>query len=242
MPFRGPVEPDAVSSRLLFHDVLQIRAPSLCFHVLRGRDGLYVIDGGFIGGIGMLQRALRRHDWNRETIRGILVTHGHLDHIVNVSRLVELTGARVAAPTADERHYTGRFPYRGAARVCGGLEAIGRLLTRYRPFRVDKPLSDHTILDVWDGLAAIHLPGHTDGHTGFYCQRRKLLVSADLFASSFGVAYPPPPIFNSCPEHIPSSIRRALSLDLAHVLPSHCDSSAPAVHLARLRKLSARIA
>ena len=39
-------------------DILQVRAPALCFYVLRDSTGLYLIDGGFIGGPYLLARAL----------------------------------------------------------------------------------------------------------------------------------------------------------------------------------------
>ena len=157
-------------------DMLQVRAPALCFYVLRDSNGLYLIDGGFIGGRYLLARALRRRGWEQEPIRGIIVTHGHLDHILNVASIANDSGAWIAAPRLDAAHYEGRFPYRGAARVCGLLEAIGRRLFSYSPFETDRWLDDYSEIPVWHGLIAIHLPGHTDGHMGLYCPDLKLLI------------------------------------------------------------------
>jgi glyoxylase-like metal-dependent hydrolase (beta-lactamase superfamily II) len=216
-------------------DILQVRAPALCFYVLRGSDGLYLIDGGFIGGRHLLARALRKRGWDREPIKGILVTHGHLDHILNVAPIAKASGAWIAAPRLDALHIQGRYAYRGLARICGALEGIGRPILGYTAFPVDRWLDDLSEVPVWHGLTAIHLPGHTDGHIGFYCARLRLLFCADLFASYGAIPHLPPDIFNSCPQHIPASVSRALSLDLAGVLPNHCDKASPATHLTRLR-------
>jgi glyoxylase-like metal-dependent hydrolase (beta-lactamase superfamily II) len=222
-------------------DILRVRAPALCFYVLRDSNGLYLIDGGFIGGRYLLASALRRRGWNQEPIRGIIVTHGHLDHILNVASIAKDSGAWIAAPRLDAAHYEGRFPYRGVARVCGLLEAIGRRLFSYSPFKTDRWLDDYTEIPVWHGLTAIHLPGHTNGHTGLYCHDLKLLFCADLFASYGTISHPPPAIFNSRPELIRSSIARALTLDLEGVIPNHCDAAPSSEHLKRLRRLKERL-
>lgn len=222
---------------LVREDVLQVRAPALCFYVLRGSDGLYLIDGGFIGGRYLLRRALRQCGWEHLPIKGILITHGHLDHVLNVATISKETGAWIAAPRLDALHYAGRYAYRNFARVCGWLEAVGRPLFRYRTFSVDHWLDDLSVLPIWHGLTAIHLPGHTEGHMGFYCAPLRLLFSADLFASYGENAHLPPAIFNDKPELIPASVSRAVSLDLTGVLPNHGDSSSPATHLERLKRL-----
>lgn len=227
---------------MIYHEtILQVRAPAANFYVLRAEDGLYLLDGGFIGGGWLLDRALRHHGWRQEPIRGIIVTHGHLDHILNIARLAEQSGAWVAAPILDREHYAGCYPYRGIARVCGSLEAVGRVLLGYREFKVDRWLEDGSELAVWRGLTAVHLPGHTDGHLGFYCEDLRLLFCADLFASFGRIAHQPPAIFNSCPDKMPDSLEKALSLDLAGVLPNHGDKALPAEHLTRLRKLRRKL-
>ncbi len=187
-----------------------------------------------------MHRALRKHGWEKETIRGIIVTHGHLDHILNVATIARETGAWIAAPRLDAEHYAGRPCYRGWARVTGCLESLGRPVLGFRPFVPDRWLNDGDFLDVWQGLRAVHLPGHTLGHMGFYCERLRLLFSADLFASSYFLAHLPPDIFNSAPAQIPQSVAKALAFDLVGVLPNHGDRATPAEHLQRLRGLHRR--
>jgi len=207
------------------------------FHVLRDRRGLYLLDAGFIGGCRLLRRALRRRGWEREPIRGIIATHGHLDHILNIGRIRDESGAWIAGPRLDLSHYQGRPGYSGLARVTGVLEAVGRPLLGFRPFTPSRLLDDGDELEVWQGLRVVHLPGHTHGHCGFYCERLKLLFTADLFASYGFVQHYPPPIFNSDPSRMAGSVSRALALDLDGVLPNHGDSADPGTHLARLRAL-----
>ncbi|EAQ78691.1 MBL fold metallo-hydrolase [Blastopirellula marina] len=222
--------------------ILQVRAPAINFYVLRDQEELYLIDAGFIGGLRLMQRALVRRNWNQFPIRGIIVTHGHLDHILNVKTIARRYGAWIAAPRLDAEQYAGRSNYPGQARVAQWLETFGRPLLGFQRFTPDRLLDDGDMLDVWQGLQAVHLPGHTAGHLGLYSPERRLLFSGDLFVSYRGAARLPPDIFNSDPPQIPTSVAAALRLQLDGVLPNHCDPSPPAEHLRRLRLLGAKLA
>lgn len=219
-------------------DLLQIRSPGVNFYVLRDSEGLYLIDAGFIGGRHFLKQALKKRGWDGERIIGIIVTHGHLDHILNVGRIAEETGAWIAAPRLDASHYQGCPSYRGWAKITGFLETIGRPLLGFRKFTPTRLLDDGDTLDVWHGLTVIHLPGHTAGHSGLYCESLKLLFCSDLFASYRHFSHLPPAIFNNDGAEIPQSMATALKLDLVGVLPNHCDRSSPEVHLERLVAIS----
>ncbi len=222
----------------MHEDLIQVRSLGVNFYVLRDSKGLYLIDGGFIGGRYLLRRALEKQGWASERIAGIIVTHGHLDHILNIGRMAEETGAWVAAPRLDALHYEGCPTYRGAARITGFLESIGRPLLGFQRFTPDRLLDHGDFLDIWQGVTVIHLPGHTAGHSGFYCEHRKLLFCSDLFASYGCFSHLPPAIFNDDGTEIPKSVARALELDLVGILPNHCDPSSPEVHLERLVELN----
>ena len=218
-------------------DLLQVRSPILTFFVLKEGEELYVIDTGFITGWKLLQRALKKRGWQDLPIRGVLLTHGHIDHSFNAVRIAKHYGAWIAAPRAEADHCLGRYRYTGLSRVTGVLEAMTRGLFGFQPVTPDRWIDAETTFPIWGGLQAVALPGHSVGHTGFYCPSRRLLFSGDLFNSYFGIGYRPWGIFNSFPKQIPAAIAKACALDLDGVLPTHGDNSPPAVHLARLRQL-----
>ncbi len=224
----------------MLENIHTIRNGLVNFHVLRDGHALYVIDGGFIGGRQALARGLQERGWSGLRIEGIIVTHGHLDHILNVAALASEHGAWIAAPALDAPHYAGKPVYRGWSAVTGVLETAGRRLLRFQPFAPDHPLFDGDMLPIWDGLQAVHLPGHTAGHIGLLCRRSGLLFSADLFASYGLFSHAPPAIFNQNTAQSHASLRRALDLNLKGVLPNHGDLASPTTHLDRLRSLAGR--
>lgn len=220
------------------------------FHVLRDCKGLYLIDAGFIGAIAALENYLAKIDRSLADLRAILLTHGHLDHTLNVGELQARSGCKVYAPAADRDHVAGTHRYRGVNRICGMAESLGRCLLRYQAPHVDHWFHPGEIFDdLWGGLEVIHLPGHTAGHSGFVSHRHLTLFAGDLF-SSFGNSFasdgghpkPPPSILNANCRQARASILEAARIarqqQLSKVVLNHSRVTTPELLLLDLEKLA----
>jgi glyoxylase-like metal-dependent hydrolase (beta-lactamase superfamily II) len=164
-----------------------------------------------------------------------------LDHAGNLAALKEWTGAPVYGHPAEQAHVDGCYSYQGAARWCGRLETVGRRAFGYRTATIDEHFEDGDELPFWGGLRVVHLPGHTEGHCGFYSAKHDLLFSGDLFASYFLTTHLSPPIFTSRPELLHGSLRKALEIDPRWMVPNHYDILDGELHKRRYVELCRKI-
>jgi glyoxylase-like metal-dependent hydrolase (beta-lactamase superfamily II) len=219
-----------------------IRGLMSVFHLLVEGERAWLIDTGMSPAEpALLRRLMRRLGLGPEAIAGILLTHGHLDHAGNLAELKEWTGAPVYGHPAEQRHVDGTYPYEGAALWCGRMEAVGRRAFRYRPAQIDEALGEGDELPAWGGLRVVHLPGHSDGHCGFYSEKHDLLFSGDLFASYFFNTHLSPPIFTSRPEMMTAALQRVLELDPRWIVPNHYDVLDGELHKRRFRELCRKV-
>ena len=218
-----------------------IRGVMSVLHLLVEGERAWLLDTGMVGEPILVRRLLRRLGLAPGAIEGILLTHGHLDHAGNLAELKEWTGARIYGHAAEQSHVDGTYPYQGAARWCGRLESLGRRAFRYRSALIDEPIGEGDVLPFWGGLRVVHLPGHSDGHCGFYSEKHDLLFSGDLFASYWFNPHFSPRMFTSQPELMPGSLRRVLELDPRRIVPNHYDFLDGEVHKRRFVKLCRRV-
>lgn len=213
-----------------------------CFLLIdRSRREVVLIDAGLAGEKPQFEQALAAEGLAWKELKVILLTHGHLDHTGNLSWIKKLTGVPVRAHPLEQAHIDGTFHYHGPSRACGLMQRAGRTLLRYQPVKINEALVPGADLPFWGGLKVLHLPGHTEGHCGFYSQRFDLLFSGDLFASySFGARLPPFP-FNSCPEKIKGSLRTVQHLAPRHLIANHADRLDGELHRRRFDELVQRL-
>jgi glyoxylase-like metal-dependent hydrolase (beta-lactamase superfamily II) len=221
---------------MLAGSCIAVRNFIVTFHVLKGIDGLYLIDAGFIGGLKALRLALRKRGWDGLPIRGIILTHGHLDHTLNVAALAERAGAWVAAPRLDEAHIAGTHRYGGWSLVCGLAERFGRALLGYRVPHVDHWFDDGDVLPGPLGLRAVHLPGHTVGHCGLHWPEQQVLFAGDLCSCWLAAAWPPR-MLNDSSAIMLDSLKKALAMDLQGVVLNHSCGQRPRSVLLKMRAL-----
>lgn len=210
-------------------------------HLLVDADGGAVfIDTGLVGESLQIRWLVRRFGIEPRAVQAILLTHGHIDHAGNLCWLKKWTGAPIFAHPAEQAHLDGTYPYTGKTRWCGRLERIGYAVLGSTATPIDQPIADGDELPFWGGLRVVHLPGHTEGHCGFYSARHDVLFSGDLFASYFFNVHLPPPILNSRPELIPASLRKAQALNPRYIVPQHYDILDGELHRRRFDALCQR--
>ena len=214
-----------------------IRGIMGCCHLLVDGDECVLLDTGLFGEPILIRRLVCKLGLVPQSVKAILLTHGHLDHAGNLAWLKDWTAAKAYAHPAEQSHVDGTYPYRGITRWCGRLEAAGRALFLYRRAAINEFLSDGQELPFWGGLRVIHLPGHTVGHCGFYSAKHDVLFSGDMFASYFFNVHKPPAILNSVPEHFPASVEKIRKLNPRWIVPSHYDYLDGELHRRRFARL-----
>ena len=211
-------------------------------HLLVDEHGEAVLlDTGLVGEQWQIRRQLRSLGLGPESIKAILLTHGHIDHVGNLAWAKRWTDAPIYAHPAEQAHIDGTYPYTGASRWCGRMERIGYKVLNYQRARIDRFIADGDELPFWGGLKVVHLPGHTEGHCAFYSSRHDLLFSGDLFASYFFNVHLPPSVLNSRPELIQGSLERILAMNPRLMVPQHYDILDGALHRERFQRMCDRL-
>jgi len=131
-----------------------------------------VIDPG--DNIDRVVSTLQRHQL---TLKQILITHGHIDHVGGAMKLKQATGAPIFMNSND----TAQLLLLDQMAGWIGISSPG-------PVTIDASLDHGVQIDI-GGLhaSAIHTPGHTEGSTCIHFPSENKLIAGDtLFAGSIG--------------------------------------------------------
>ncbi|MBO4903836.1 MAG: MBL fold metallo-hydrolase [Lachnospiraceae bacterium] len=146
-------------------------------------------------------------------VRGILLTHGHFDHIMGVHSLAEKSGCKVYALTAEDELCRNAY--------LNSSEQIRR------PYTVEPDilLTDQDEIEIAGiKFKVFATPGHTIGSCCYYIESEKWLFSGDtLFRGSIGRSDLP----TGSGEDIMNSVQKLIETfdDDVKVYPGHGDST-----------------
>ncbi len=127
---------------------------------------------------GETQRLLAEVTKRGLTLKQLLLTHGHLDHVGAADELRQQSGAAIVGPQQADAFWLQALPAQS--------EMFGFPLTE--AFSPDRWLTEGEQVQIGNQtLQVLHCPGHTPGHVVFYSQASKLALVGDvLFQGSIG--------------------------------------------------------
>ena len=147
------------------------------------------------------------------TVDGILLTHGHFDHILSLDSLRDALSIPAYIHEQDQQLLPD-----------GQKNAFALFFGQDRAFRpAERLLHDGDRIPLGDSfIEVIHTPGHTGGSV-CYRAGNALLTGDTLFADTFG-RYD---LFSGDLETLKGSLRRLASMDANLILyPGHGDDAA----------------
>lgn len=168
-------------------------------YALAGDSGLTLVDAGWDDDVAWaaLVDGLETFGATPEDVRGVLVTHMHVDHVGLARRLHETSGAWVAlhpadaagladpeyriqerAATADRRWFMSLGASSDQANAL--IAAMGPHDTRSSQALADRLVEHKQSIQLpgWT-VTAIHTPGHTPGHLCFYDEESRVMFGGD---------------------------------------------------------------
>lgn len=118
-------------------------------------EGIVLIDTGYPQTLYLVLENIRALGFDPYSIKHIIHSHGHIDHMGGTRALVELTGARTYIGRGDEDAAAGRNELNAAKEVDCVYE---------EPFEPDVIISDGDVLSFGETeIRFVSTPGHTIG-------------------------------------------------------------------------------
>lgn len=145
-----------------------------CYLIIDKSGESAVLDPG-----GCSTDILRALDSDRvESVKYILLTHGHYDHILGATELRRRTGALIGIHPDDAR-CTSDDAYSLADRLGEDMQ---------EPFEADFFLEEGGTVRIGSTeLRVMHTPGHSPGSVCLLCKRERVIFSGDtLFCLTIG--------------------------------------------------------
>ena len=180
--------------------------------IVPSNTGVVLIDAGLSETAADILAALKRRGLGAESVRGILITHGHGDHF----------GGTAAFPDAPVYAHCDDIPLiRGEVKRSGIIGAIfGTISAQKKPPAQLKPLPDADTITI-DGVTfrIIGLPGHSPGSVAFLLG--DVLFSGDALMGRGDSVMAPTSFTCSDPEQAIQSLEKLLDVPFSVIANGH---------------------
>lgn len=186
--------------------------------LMRTTDGWTLIDTGPPETADQLVSAIVRATGGQGPLR-VLLTHAHYDHAGGLPALRAAWSPPVLCHKDEAPFVIGQGDYRRLPTDSLAFR-LGRLFMKTAAYGV--PVArDLERGQPADGMAVIHLPGHSPGQVGFLHPEDHAMICGDAVFNLGGSLGPPLSLSTPDPEAARASMRRLGDLDYRHLLASH---------------------
>jgi glyoxylase-like metal-dependent hydrolase (beta-lactamase superfamily II) len=212
-------------------------------YVLHGDDGAVVVDAGLPRVAADLASTLERRNGLNGTLRAVVATHGHSDHVAGAARLASghqapiwlpantlayLDGAKPRTPTAAKAAriwptmVDQPFDRVGAAGLLSGARLAGYGTPAGMRWTGPPPsggLADGQPLPGAPEWTVVDANGHTDDSIALWNATTRTLLSGDAVLTVRGKAWHTPEIVDTASAA--ATRKRLEELPVEHLLPGH---------------------
>ena len=165
---------------------LPIQIVNVYFIGAPGARDWVLVDAGMPGGQDRIRKHAETRFGKQVPPRGIVLTHGHFDHIGAVVELAEYWDVPVYVHAQEMPFVTGQVRYpEPDTKAAGLIASLARFLPR-EP--VDLGSCVHALpedgrIPVLEDWRWVHTPGHTPGHISLFREDDRALLSGDAFVT-----------------------------------------------------------
>jgi glyoxylase-like metal-dependent hydrolase (beta-lactamase superfamily II) len=167
--------------------VVRMRNLFVNLYFVSGSDGWVLVDAGLPRSADEIVKAAEERFGQGTAPLGIVMTHGHFDHVGAFPELFERWDVPVWAHPLELPHLTGRADYPPPDPTVG-KGAIALLSFAYPNKAIDlgdrvRPLLDDGSVPGLPGWRWIHVPGHTVGQVAHFRTEDRVLIAGDAFVT-----------------------------------------------------------
>jgi hydroxyacylglutathione hydrolase len=149
-------------------DILSLKLGITSSYLIRGSNGIILVDAGTPNKIRSFKRKLARLYIHPEDIKLIVLTHSHFDHAGSAKDIQDLTGARIVMHEIEKAYFDeDRFAMPKGVNHMGKI-SLPVLFPLFKKIRFKKPVVDVIIKNSEFSLKEFGFEGkiyHTPGHT-----------------------------------------------------------------------------
>jgi hydroxyacylglutathione hydrolase len=202
----------------VFPGIHELRGRIVNCYLVISKDDIILIDTGLPGNSSKITKYVENNlKRSTQDIKTIIITHQHMDHVGSLSKMKEITGAKVAIHPADADYIRGKQPHSGPT-FANTMVKLIQFIYRTKPIEPDILLNDG---DLVGGYRVIHTPGHTPGTICLYNSQNKAIFVSDNLQYKEGKLQSPSERLIPESEKYKESMKRLLNFDIEVILTGH---------------------